>query len=400
MLRIDNTTLKARVSEVEADIRAEDLDAVLVFANGSALGSQSKMHGYLRYLCNFDGHNTTSMLILVPGRPPVLLTGIMPFLMQHQTRGGMLWFDDVRNVKPPMFGREAVNVLAERGVAAKRIGYIGYAETPAPVWLALQEGLPGVEWVDFAPHMDKRRIRKDDLQMSFHRRAAEVCDAIFQTTAREVRSGLKGYQIQAAMEQTARYEGCEYCLTWLTVAPRADYPRFYKEECTRAPQRGDQVIPGIYLTYDGHWGHAIRTGTVGEPSDDQRKVYGICREMHDAALAALKPGEDLFEVNAAMDRALHRHYAEEEVGRSRAGHGLGFSYEDPLVSQAFPHPWEAGHRPEGGPNHIELEPGMLMEIHPNVFVPGVAGAMIGDMVAVTDTGYEVLTDYPRDLITW
>ena len=43
---------------------------------------------------------------------------------------------------------------------------------------------------------------------------------------------------------------------------------------------------------------------------------------------------------------------------------------------------------------------MLMEIHPNVFVPGVAGAMIGDMVAVTETGYEILTDYPRDLISW
>ena len=400
MLRVDNTTLKARVSEVEADIRAEKLDAVLVFANGSALGSQSKMHGYLRYLCNFDGHNTASMLILVPGRAPVLLTGVMPFLMQLQTRGGTLWFDDVRNVKPPMFGREAIEVLAESGVAAKRIGYIGYAETPAPVWLALQDGLPGVEWVDFAPHMDERRVRKDDLQLSFHRRAAEICDAIFQTTAREVRSGLKGYQIQAAMERTARHEGCEYCLTWLTVAPRADYPRFYKEECARAPQKGDQVIPGIYLTYDGHWGHAIRTGTVGEPTDDHRKVYDVCREMHDAALEALKPGEDLFEVNAAMDRALHKHYAEEEVGRSRAGHGLGFSYEDPRVSLAFPHPWEAGGRPAGSPNHIELEPGMLMEIHPNVFVPGVAGAMIGDMVAVTENGYEILTDYPRDLISW
>ena len=43
----------------------------------------------------------------------------------------------------------------------------------------------------------------------------------------------------------------------------------------------------------------------------------------------------------------------------------------PLVSLAFPHPWEAGKRPAGSPNHIELEPGMLMEIHPNVFVPGV-----------------------------
>ena len=66
MLRIDNTTLQARVRDVEEDIKTEKLDAVLVYANGSALGSMSRMHGYMRYLCNFDGHNTPTMLILIP----------------------------------------------------------------------------------------------------------------------------------------------------------------------------------------------------------------------------------------------------------------------------------------------------------------------------------------------
>ena len=39
-------------------------------------------------------------------------------------------------------------------------------------------------------------------------------------------------------------------------------------------------------------------------------------------------------------------------------------------------------------------------VHPNLYVPNVAGAMIGDMVAVTETGYEILTEYPRDLIIY
>ena len=395
MLRIDNATLKARVEDVEDELRKEKLDALVVYANGSALGSMSRMHGYLRYLCNFDGHNTPAMLILVPGREPVLLTGIIPFLMQTQTKE-TLWFDDVRNVKPPLFGDAVVSILTE----GRRIGYVGFNETPAPVWKSMDQGLPGVEWVDFAPHLDKRRVEKDDLQLALFHRSAEICDAIFQTVAREVRSGRKGYQLQAAMEHTARYEGCEYCITWLTVEPRADYPRFYKEECLRVPQEGDQVIPGIYLTYDGHWGHAIRTGTLGKPTDDQRKMYDIVREMQEAALERLRPGEDLFEAVAAMDRTLYKYYDEGEVSRSRAGHGLGYSYEDPVVSLAFPHPWDVKDKPAGKPNAIELKPGMLMEIHPNVFVPGVAGAMIGDMVAVTDTGHEILTEFPRDLISW
>jgi Xaa-Pro aminopeptidase len=398
MMRISNTTLQERVAQVGEMLVRDDLEGLVVYANGSALGSQSKMHGYLRYLCNFDGHNTAAILVLRSGKQPILLTGIMPFLMRTQTRE-TLWFKDVRNIKPPLFGAEIVSILGNSG-ANRRFGYIGLSETPAPVWIAIQKGLPNVEWVDFAPQIDQLRVQKDELQLSFHRRAAEICDAMFRTVQREGRTGLAGYQLQALMEQTARFEGCEYCLTWLTTGERADYPRFYKEECLRVPQEGDQVIPGIYLTYDGHWGHAIRTGSVGKPTDDHRKIYDIVREMQEACLRRLKPGEDLIEAVDAMDHVLYKYYKEDEVLRSRAGHGLGYSYEDPIVTEAFFHPWDFPNKPAPGTKRIEIKPGMLMEVHPNVFVPGVAGAYLGDMVAITESGYEILTAFPRDLVTW
>ena len=355
MLKIDNATLKARVRDVEDDIKKEKLDAVIVLRQRQRLGSMSRMHGYMRYLCNFDGHNTPTLLILVPGRAPTLLSGIMPFLMQLQTKR-MMWFDDVRTVKPPLFGQEVVSVFSHYGIPARRIGYVGFNETPAPVWQSMQEGLSGAEWVDFAPQLDKRRVEKDDLQLSFHRRAAEICDAIFQTTAREVRTGKKGYQLQASMEHTARHEGCEYCITWLSVAPRADYPRFYKEECIRAPQEGDQVIPGIYLTYDGHWGHAIRTGTVGKPTDDHRKIYDITREMYEAAVDRLRPGEDLYEVNEAMDRVLHKYYKEDEVGRSRRATALAIPTKTRWSAWLFPIPGKPEKSPKEAPTPSSSSP--------------------------------------------
>jgi Xaa-Pro aminopeptidase len=77
---------------------------------------------------------------------------------------------------------------------------------------------------------------------------------------------------------------------------------------------------------------------------------------------------------------------------------LGYAYEDPVASLAFPNAWEP--KPEKARAVIETLPGMLLELHPHLFVPGAGGAMIGDMVVVTETGYEVLTQYPRDLIIW
>ena len=55
MMRVDNTTLKGRVQDIEDDLRQANLEALVIYANGSMLGSASKMHGYLRYLVNFDG---------------------------------------------------------------------------------------------------------------------------------------------------------------------------------------------------------------------------------------------------------------------------------------------------------------------------------------------------------
>jgi len=353
----------------------------------------------MRYLTNFDGHNTNAMLVLRPGHEPSLVSGTNPFNLRLLLND-LLWFKDVRTAKPATLGNEIVAILGGGARRNRRIGYIGLSETPVPVWTAIDRGLPDVEWVDFAPLFDRHRVQKDDLQLAFHRRAAEICDAIFQTVQRDVRAGLKGYELQASMEQTARRAGAEYCITWLTASPKADYSRFFKEECIRVPQEGDQLLAGIYLTYDGHWGHAIRTGTMGKPRSEHRKIYDIVREMQEVCLARLKPGEDLREAVNAMDHVLYKYYREDDVDRARPGHGLGFSYEDPIVSGAFFHPWEFKNRPAPRENRIELKSGMLMELHPNVFIPGVAGAMIGDMVAVTDTGYEILTEFPRDLIIW
>lgn len=64
MLKIDSEILKGRVREVDEALRHLDLDALVLYANGSVLGNQSLMHPYLRYLCDFDGHNTAAMLII------------------------------------------------------------------------------------------------------------------------------------------------------------------------------------------------------------------------------------------------------------------------------------------------------------------------------------------------
>ncbi len=65
------------------------------------------------------------------------------------------------------------------------------------------------------------------------------------------------------------------------------------------------------------------------------------------------------------------------------GHGLGISvHEYPSVT---------------GTNELELKNGMVFTIEPGIY-NSIAGVRIEDDVVVTDTGVEVLTKYPKELI--
>lgn len=396
-MKLDRTILQERLARVERMLGEDGLAGLLVYATGSALGPSSRTHGHMRYLCDWDSHHAPSLLVLRFGHPPTLLVPniFMSFLGKQYH-----WIEDIRFVKLPDFARVAADVVADGGLVGARLGLVGRNEMPVPVWEGLAERLPGVEWRDVTASLDALRVIKDATQLAMHQRAAEICDEMFATLAREIHTPKPAFQLQADMERTARYAGSEYCMTWLTAMPKADYSRFFKEECSRVPQRGDQVFAGIYLIYEGHWGHAIRGGTLGAPSADQKRVYDIALEMERAMLERLMPGEDLHAVQAAAERVVMEHYPNGQadgIFRFRHGHALGLSYEDPVASAAFPQLYDA---PPTTKARLEVTPGMLFELHPNLFVPNVAGGVVGDMVAITSEGPRLLNAYPRELIEW
>lgn len=400
MITVDRRVLADRRKRVEADLAEQGYDALVLFAQGSAVGSSSKSHGYMRFLCDWDGYNTNSVLVLRPGCEPVLVvSNIFLKFMSEKT----VWIRDTRLALPPALAGAVVNALQEGGRPARRIAYIGRAETPVPFWEGLREGLGReAEFTDYENRVDPLRVIKDAMQYTVHQRGAEICDAMFSELQRQIKLNKPTYRLQADLERTARETGAEHVLTWLTVAPAADYSRFRREECLRVPQPGDQVILGIYLLYQGHWAHALRMGTFGEPSAAQSRAFAVVTEMEEAGLAALKPGGNLYDVNRAFEKTLDRHFTRQEqagIFRFRAAHGLGHSYEDPIVSAPFPQPY-AAHAPQDPDAFLEIRPGMLFEFHPNYFQPGVSGGAVGDMVYVGEKGPEILNAFPRQHIRW
>lgn len=387
--------LRERIAALEAECQAQGLDHVVVYAKGSNLGPATKSHGYMRYLCDWNGYQNDSVLILTPGKPPVLLVAGI-FLKFRADR--YFWIEDTRFIKAADTGAYLGQWCEQTAQRKGSIGIVGLADMPLSVWNTFNAKASGATLVNMEGFLDQKRLIKTPEQLDRHQAAAELCDELFATLRREIKTPRPAYQLQAELERVARYAGAEYCMTWLTVGPQADYCRFFTDECQRVPQQGDQVLLGIYLLLDGHWGHAIRSGTLGPATKDQDAVFKSAQQMWATMNERLTTGADLAQVHQAAEDVIQAHYPDrnDQIFRFRHGHGLGHSYEDPIASLSFPQAYDGGAQAKSQ----SAQPGMLFELHPNLFVPGLGGAAIGDMVLTLETGNRSLTHYPRHHLNW
>ena len=107
-------------------------------------------------------------------------------------------------------------------------------------------------------------------------------------------------------------------------------------------------------------------------------------EAQQAALDTVKPGVTVGEVDHAARKLLYNRGLGKFFTHS-TGHGLGLEiHEAPKIAAA---------------QKEVLRPGMVITIEPGVYLPGKWGIRIEDTVVVTETGCEILTSCPKDLLT-
>lgn len=121
---------------------------------------------------------------------------------------------------------------------------------------------------------------------------------------------------------------------------------------------------------------------VGRPEPKQLEIYNIVLEAQTAALNVLKPGLTGREVDSAARDVIRRAGYDRNFGHS-LGHGVGLEiHEDPRLSQF---------------NEEPLAPRMVVTVEPGIYLPGWGGVRIEDLVVVTESGCDILTELTKEL---
>lgn len=133
----------------------------------------------------------------------------------------------------------------------------------------------------------------------------------------------------------------------------------------------------------GYTSDMTRTVAVGKPDQFKQDIYNLTLEAHMAAVNMIKPGVTASEIDYAA-RSVIEKAGYGEYFNHRLGHGLGMSVHE------FPSIMEG--------NDLVIKEGMCFSVEPGIYIPGKVGVRIEDCGYVTETGFELFTKTPKELL--
>jgi Xaa-Pro aminopeptidase len=333
----------------------------------------------VRYLTGFGG---TNGICLVGGSERVFATDFRYFeRMKAQLRDY-----EVRRAKEDLLGLLGPFLeKRRRDEAPLKLGF-----DDAHLTVRAHGKLSGIvsakaELVPAGGLVEQLRAVKDPAELESMRHAAALADDLYRWLLSD--HGLAGHTERAvaiALERRAMDLGADG-LSFPPIIAAADNGALPHAEQRDVEIADDTlVIVDLGCILDGYCSDCTRTFATGEIDPEAKQSYELVLEAQAAALAAVVPGADVREVDAAARSRIDEAGRGEQFGHG-TGHGVGLEvHEAPRIAPTA----------EG-----KLESGNVVTIEPGVYVPGRFGVRIEDLVAVTGDGHEVLSSIPKDLVT-
>lgn len=260
-------------------------------------------------------------------------------------------------------------------------GRVGFEAEHLP-YAALErlQELSPAEWVPTKGVVERLRLKKSPEEVARIRQAQALAERALERALALLRPGVEEREVALEIEFFLRKEGAEGVAFPPIVASGA------RGALPHAGASEKRLEPGELITLDlgakvaGYHSDMTRTVALGKPSPEMRRVYEAVQEALEVALQGLKPGRTGKEVDALAREALGRHGLDRYFVHS-LGHGVGLAvHEGPGLS---PYTEEV------------LEPGMVVTVEPGVYLPGVGGVRIEELVLITEDGIELLSRFPR-----
>jgi len=327
----------------------------------------------VRYLTGFTGSN--GLLVMLPGRAALFTDP------RYRIQAAQEVDCPVQVTAGPMLPRIAAFL---RRAKSRRIGF-EKSRMSVEAFETLKDALPMRSSLEpVAGWIERQRMIKSPAEIEAIRRSVELNSRAFEQVARQIRPGMREWELAAELDYRSRRLGAEGpAFETIVAAGRRTALPHARPTAARLPANG-MVLVDMGAMLAGFASDMTRMLFLGKPAPRGKRMYAAVLEAQLAAIDAVRPGVKAQAVDRAARRVLARHNFDHAFVHS-TGHGLGLEIHEPP---------RLGKREK-----TVLEPGMAITIEPGVYFEEFGGIRIEDTVVVTANGCEVLTPTSKGLHT-
>ena len=241
----------------------------------------------------------------------------------------------------------------------------------------------GVDLVPTTQEVERLRVVKDPEERAALEAGQAIADQAFDRITGKLSEGVTERDVALELDFAMRALGAEAVSFDTIVAFGENAAEPHHQPTGRSLLRGDVVKLDFGSMVNGYHSDMTRTVAVGEPEGRLKEVYEVVRRAQQAGVEAVRPGVSSGEVDRATRDVIGEAGYGNRYGHG-AGHGVGLEIHEA--------PWLL---PEG---EDALPEGAVVTVEPGVYLEGLGGVRIEDMVEVAAAGGRVLARTTKELM--
>ena len=231
--------------------------------------------------------------------------------------------------------------------------------------------------------LEDLRMLKSAAEIAAIRHAVNLNSAAFDAAMKLFQAGMTECDLAAEIEYQMRKLGADKPAfdTIVAFGPHSALPHAHPSQA-KIDGNGLLLID-MGAFWCGYASDMTRMAHLGRPARKTKALYAAVLQALEAGEAAVKDGASGKKVDGASRKVLAG-YGMDKLFLHSVGHGLGLEIHEPprMCKNA---------------NSV-LRAGMTITIEPGAYIEGYGGVRIEDTLLVTETGSEVLTPTPKELL--
>ncbi len=231
--------------------------------------------------------------------------------------------------------------------------------------------------------VERLRAIKDHWEVNLIREAVRRAESAFIEVRPHIKAGVKEKEIALRLEERLKKMGCNRIPFDIIVASGVNSSMPHAKTTEKRLNAGDLVVIDWGGEAGGYFSDMTRTLLMkGANIARKKEIYQAVLEANKKAVSAISPGIESKKIdNSARDIIKKAGYS--EFFGHGTGHGIGLAvHESPHIT------WT---------KKETIRENMIFTVEPGVYVPGVGGVRIEDMVVVGKKKADLLTTLPREL---